>query len=67
MSPSFSLKYANFSSWTYDLPKYMLSAHLWRYIGEPLISSGLHYKEYNVGSQCTSFFHGTLVFYKGFI
>jgi hypothetical protein len=45
-SSSLSLKYANFSSWTEALPKYLLSAHLWRYTGEPLLSSGLYHGEY---------------------
>jgi hypothetical protein len=46
-SPSLSLKYANFSSWTEALPKYLLSAHLWRYTGEPLLPSGLYHRENN--------------------
>jgi hypothetical protein len=47
MSPSLSLKYANFSSWTEALPKYLLSAHLWRYTGEPLFPFGLYHGENN--------------------
>jgi hypothetical protein len=47
MSPNLSLMYANFSSWAEALPQYLLSAHLWRYIGEPLLSSGLYHGEYN--------------------
>jgi hypothetical protein len=46
-SPSLFLEYANFSSWTEALPKYLLSAHLWRYIEEPLLFVGLHHGEYN--------------------
>jgi hypothetical protein len=61
-SPNLFLKYTNFSSLTEALPKYLLSAHLWRQIGEPLLFSGLHHEEYNAFSKCTSFFHGTLVF-----
>jgi hypothetical protein len=67
MSPSLFLEYANFSFWTEALPKYLLSAHLWIYIGEPLLFSGLHHGEYNALSQCTSVYHGTLVFFESFI
>jgi hypothetical protein len=64
MSPSLSLKYANFSYWKEALPKYLLYAHLWRYTGEPILSSGLYHKEYNALSQCTSVYHETLVSLK---
>jgi hypothetical protein len=46
-SLSVSLKYANFSSWTEALPKYLLSAYLWRYTREPFLPSGLYHKENN--------------------
>jgi hypothetical protein len=47
MSPNLSLKYVNFSSRTEALPEYFLSAHMWRYTGEPLLPSGLYHKENN--------------------
>jgi hypothetical protein len=47
MSPSLFLECENFSSWEEALPKYLLFAQLWRYIGEPLLFSGIHHGEYN--------------------
>jgi hypothetical protein len=38
-SPILFLEYAKFSSWIEALPKYMLSSHMWRYIGEPFVFS----------------------------
>jgi hypothetical protein len=58
-STSLSRKYTNFSSWTEALPKYLLSTHLWRYTGEPLLPSVLYYGENNTRSQCASTCHGT--------
>jgi hypothetical protein len=58
MSPSLSLKYVNFSSWTEALPKYLLSSHLWRYTGEPLLPSGLYHGENNTRSQFALTCHG---------
>ena len=58
-SPSFFFKYANFSSWIEALPKYLISAHLWRYTGEPLLAFGIYHVENNTRSQCASLCHGT--------
>lgn len=59
-SPILSIKYVNFSSWTEDLPKYMLFSHQWRHPGEPLLPSGLYHKETNTWSQCALTCHGTM-------
>jgi hypothetical protein len=47
MSPNLSLKYTKFSSWTEDLPKYLLSSLLWIYTREPILPSGLYHRENN--------------------